>query len=1019
MDNKTEYYLNSLHTGPEINELVLNKQEAGLHDLNNQLYELVILVSEKKAGTEDINKISFLIKSIESELNKTEVINIDQSDSYYFLGIYSVLTGNSLSSITSFKKSIEIREKLNVYDLRLGRAAYNMGFAYRELGDSYSTVECQLKVIEVYNKLFGKESKELVDPYFSLSAAYIETQQHQKAASCLNAALLIAESKPDSLPVETIADLYTNLGISYSRFSDFSKAQIYFEKSLSEYDVKHIDINNSVTYINLINCLANNYNSLRLPDKSSEYYEKGVKLALAMHENSLYNLNLVNSYAIILGNNGNSKKGEELLSLILKKAEVDSVARSQLYYEVLYNYAEYLREYNIDIKKSLDNFSKCMSYLEKNPDDHLLKSKIYAGYALSLSVSGKPLEAIDVIQKLLSSLYIIDTSKTEYNNPEIESIRSDRISLRLFSFKYKILSSLFKEQKKVKYLEAAALTSEVVVALLEKMRINISQEDSRLLLGDLYRDAYFASIGDYQLLYRYSSEKKYLEKAFEYSEKSKVAGLLTSTREMKATQFQIPGEIAEYEFRLKNEIGLLYARIDEETFKDKPNADLIGIMNENLLKNTRLRDSLIQVFERDYPGYYTMKYNTNVVAMDDIHHIIGRNVNYINYLLSDTILYIFVANRKNKELISTKVSTDLLDKIRKFRSLLSMPGPEDDALSSFKEFRSAGTELYKILVEPFIPFLISDQLIISPDNILSYIPFETLPSGEYSDLKPLYSTIPYMMNKFDISYTYSVTFMAESVRTGIRLRNKVLAFAPEYPDKIDVQSVLMSRQGQEEILQDLPFARQEAKFVTDMTGGKLYENAEARESTFKKEAGKYDILHLAMHTLLNDKEPMYSTLIFSPEPDTTEDRYLKTYEVYGIPLKAKMVVLSSCNTGSGLLFSGEGILSLARGFIYSGSQSVVMSMWEIEDRSGIDIVKMFYENLKKGNTKSTSLRKARLEYLKTSDQLRAHPYFWSALIVYGNNDPLYYSKYSILTVIIISIVILLTAGIYIRRRRYS
>ena len=116
-------------------------------------------------------------------------------------------------------------------------------------------------------------------------------------------------------------------------------------------------------------------------------------------------------------------------------------------------------------------------------------------------------------------------------------------------------------------------------------------------------------------------------------------------------------------------------------------------------------------------------------------------------------------------------------------------------------------------------------------------------------------------------------------------------------------------------------------------------------------------------------------------------------------LKAKMVVLSSCNTGTGLLFSGEGILSLARGFIYSGSQSVVMSMWEIEDRSGTEIVEMFYKNLKKGYSKSDALKKARIAYLKNADQLRSHPYFWSSLVVYGNNAPLYYSRYLIIIVI--------------------
>ena len=174
--------------------------------------------------------------------------------------------------------------------------------------------------------------------------------------------------------------------------------------------------------------------------------------------------------------------------------------------------------------------------------------------------------------------------------------------------------------------------------------------------------------------------------------------------------------------------------------------------------------------------------------------------------------------------------------------------------------------------------------------------------------------------------------------------------------------------------------------------GTLYENEEAKETVYKNESGKYDIIHLAMHTILNDKDPMYSTLIFSSENDSTDDSYLKTYEVYGIPLQAKMVVLSSCNTGSGYLYSGEGILSLARGFMYSGSQSVVMSMWEIEDRSGTEIVKSFYDNLKKGYSKSSALRKARIEYLKNADQLRSHPYFWSSLVVYGNNNPLYYSR---------------------------
>ena len=174
-----------------------------------------------------------------------------------------------------------------------------------------------------------------------------------------------------------------------------------------------------------------------------------------------------------------------------------------------------------------------------------------------------------------------------------------------------------------------------------------------------------------------------------------------------------------------------------------------------------------------------------------------------------------------------------------------------------------------------------------------------------------------------------------------------------------------------------------------------------------------------MHTLLNDKDPMHSTLIFSRGNDSLNDGYLKTFEIYGIPLRAKMVFLSSCNTGSGLLFSGEGILSLARGFIYSGSQSVVMSMWEIEDKSGTEIVEKFYDNLKLGYSKSVALKRARIAFLRNADQLRSHPYFWSALVVYGNNTPLYFSGKVKIAIVIIVVILILSLGYYFWKRRYS
>jgi CHAT domain-containing protein len=603
-------------------------------------------------------------------------------------------------------------------------------------------------------------------------------------------------------------------------------------------------------------------------------------------------------------------------------------------------------------------------------------------------------------------------------NPELNSIQPDKVSLKIFRTKYKILLDNFRKTNDTEVLKRAAATSELIISLLDKMRINITEEESRLLLGDKYRELYFNAIHDFNNLYKITGDTKYLSKAFEYSEKSKVAGLLASTRELKASQFQIPPELGKLEARLKRDLGTLNAMISEETSKKVINEELISSLNERILKSTRSRDSLISVFSNQYPAYYSVKYNTEVADIESIPEIVGRNGNYVNYILSDTVLYVFIANRKHRNLISISVDSAFFAGIKQFRNLLSKPLPYDNAAASFASFQSKGFTLYKTLIDPIRPYLISDRLIISPDNILSYIPFETLIVNDSHHSNLQYNSLHYLQEDFDISYTYSATFMEESNDHKNTFSNNLVSFAPNYTDPIDVDSVLLSRQEEQGLLHDLPYARQEAEFVSALTDGVLYENSDAKESVFKNVSGEYDIIHLAMHTLLNDKDPMRSTLIFSPESDTLNDGYLKTFEVYGIPLKAKMVVLSSCNTGSGFLSTGEGILSLARGFIYSGSHSVVMSMWEIEDRSGTEIVKMFYKNLKKGYSKSGALRKSRIDYLKKSDMLRSHPYYWSSLIVYGNNAPLYYNRYLIaaLTAILILIIVLV---FHFKKRRYS
>ena len=105
-------------------------------------------------------------------------------------------------------------------------------------------------------------------------------------------------------------------------------------------------------------------------------------------------------------------------------------------------------------------------------------------------------------------------------------------------------------------------------------------------------------------------------------------------------------------------------------------------------------------------------------------------------------------------------------------------------------------------------------------------------------------------------------------------------------------------------------------------------------------------------------------------------------------LQARMAVLSACNTGYGKLQKGEGIMSMARGFIFAGVPSIIITLWAVEDQSGSILMSKFYQNLVEGMEIDEALQEAKLQYLQEADQLSAHPYLWSGYVSIGSTDAL-------------------------------
>jgi CHAT domain-containing protein len=278
-------------------------------------------------------------------------------------------------------------------------------------------------------------------------------------------------------------------------------------------------------------------------------------------------------------------------------------------------------------------------------------------------------------------------------------------------------------------------------------------------------------------------------------------------------------------------------------------------------------------------------------------------------------------------------------------------------------------------------------LIIVPDGELGYVPFESLLMEEASGTN--YTSLAYLLKKYQVSYAYSATLLFDGFKHERNpTHDGVISFAPSYPNKVTDSIQLLALGNFRDQITNLVWNQKEANQITQFVAGKPFTGEFATERSFKENAGDYNILHLAMHALVDDENPMYSRLVFTQSEDSVEDNYLNTYELYNMKLNANLAVLSACNTGSGKLVRGEGIMSLARGFAYAGCPSIVMSHWQVDDEATAQLMTSFYEGLSEGMTKSEALRQAQLTYLESADPRQAHPFYWSSFVMIGENAPI-------------------------------
>lgn len=250
--------------------------------------------------------------------------------------------------------------------------------------------------------------------------------------------------------------------------------------------------------------------------------------------------------------------------------------------------------------------------------------------------------------------------------------------------------------------------------------------------------------------------------------------------------------------------------------------------------------------------------------------------------------------------------------------------------------------IYRKLFAPLEEFTRNKDLIIVPAGSAFYVPFQALHNGKN-----------YLIESKKISYAPSAT---------------VWKFLQKKPSNKTENALLMGFADEK-----IPLVNREIEILKKVfPKAKTFTDKNANFDVFTKNAGDFDILHIACHGQFRPENPLFSSLHLA-------DGFVTVRDICANKINAELVTLSACETGLNKIFAGDEILGLARGFLSAGANSLILSLWTVSDEATTELMKQFYLNLQRGNTIAESLQKAQKQFI----ECREHPYFWSPFSLIG------------------------------------
>lgn len=773
--------------------------------------------------------------------------------------------------------------------------------------------------------------------------------------------LAVNEFKKDTLGSSEILKFilfsYKNLSVNYSRLGDQKSALKYCELGI---DLMEID---DPSYCEF------NQNKSKFLFHDKNYSDAVTQLSKSLEFcNTKIDSFYVYQYLAEVKIEQDSMKAAEYFLELSSKFDI----------KIKHQFHVILGEFYIKqnlLKKAKKEFESAIEILKNHLSKRFL-IKTSTRYAELLYLLDDKENSVLIAHQVLCYFYT-ELDSLNFNDRPIENyMLLDVWIIEALYIKAKYFRDKYLESNDEFSLGEATFYYDLLLSHFDKLKSEYYSSSSQYRMGAYSQKIYSEIISFYVDQFNKGQNKDDLKNAFSLAQRANSFVLRNAVSDRKAL------ELARVQQDSLEQYLQLASKVASDASKDSTrNASI-------LIEFDSYKESLLS----NYPSYG--KYNKEEeISIEKLMSTLEPNTLVLKYYYFDQVMTVIGVS---KDLIFAEniPFTEDIDSIINLN--LEILSQSETSNSLANSYMSNSKKIYDLVIGDLIAkYDLSsiDHLTIIPDGSLKKVAFNALAIKETGDW---YDPSSYLMSKYAVNYLYYCSQLNEDTK-AYKSKNGFIGFGIEYEDDFlnEIINDYVSNfkdnvdNSRSISLSPLKFADDEVITSAEILNGTSYINADVTPTHVFSTINDFDVVHFSAHAFVDEEDYLNSFVVLNK--DEGENYQFKYSDILNLDLDSELVVLSACQTNSGKSVSGEGLMSLSRAFVQSGSKSTVGAYWNAPDYATKELMTLFYSNLKEGMTKSKAMQQAQIEYL-TNDKISSptirSPFFWASWALYGNDKPL-------------------------------